>query len=100
MLQEASQNAVYKLKSTYSYIQDNSGKKVESYKNSPTLSLVPTIAVTTEKTSSKTTTKTSTIQMFQDILKYTRSLTHTKSENKQDFEFICSNQIRKKTTLE
>ena len=27
MLQEASQNAVYKLKSTYSYIQDNSGKK-------------------------------------------------------------------------
>lgn len=54
MLQEASQNAVYKLKSTYSYIQDNSGKKVESYKNSPTLSLVPTIAVTTEKTSSKT----------------------------------------------
>lgn len=34
--------------------------------------------------------------MFQDILKYTRSLTHTKSENKQDFEFICSNQIRKK----
>ena len=27
MLQEASQNAVYKLKSTYSYIQDNSGEK-------------------------------------------------------------------------
>ena len=49
MLQEASQNGVCKSKSTYSYIRDKSVKKEKCNKNSATLPLLPTTAVTTKR---------------------------------------------------
>lgn len=98
MLQEASQNAVYKSKSIYSYIQDKSEqkkvtKKLQHYHCYQQWQWLQ------KKHQTRRTTEKSTIQMFQDILKYTWPATNIKSENEWDFEFICSSQIMRKINV-